>query len=115
MAIEVEGKTLDQALREFESRLIAQAMNQAACNKTRAAETLGITATRLKALGLVDKIVTEPVGGAHRDPPAMTQNLRKALQEAWRQLRDKAPDELVAARFDRLIGYGKFKEVESGR
>jgi acetyl-CoA carboxylase carboxyl transferase subunit alpha len=80
-----------------------------------AAETLGITATRLKALGLVDKIVIEPVGGAHRDPPAMTQNLRKALQEAWRQLRDKAPDELVAARFDRLIGYGKFKEVESGR
>ena len=80
-----------------------------------AAETLGITATRLKTLGLVDKIVNEPLGGAHRDPEAMLQNLRKALQDAWRQLGDKSPDELVESRFDRLVGYGKFKEVESGR
>src|SRR6186997_2129779 len=48
-----------------------------------AAETLGITATRLKTLGLVDKIVNEPLGGAHRDPDAMMQNLKKALQESW--------------------------------
>ena len=80
-----------------------------------AAETLGITATRLKALGLVDKVVNEPLGGAHRDHDAMLQNLRKALQDTWRQLRDKPVDDLVAARFDRLVGYGKFKEVESGR
>ena len=80
-----------------------------------AAETLGITATRLKALGLVDKVVNEPLGGAHRDHDAMLQNLRKALQDTWRQFRDKPVDDLVAARFDRLVGYGKFKEVESGR
>ena len=80
-----------------------------------AAETLGITATRLKSLGLVDRIVNEPVGGAHRDYDAMFQSLRKALQDTWRELRDKSIDELMAARFDRLVGYGKFKEVEAGR
>ena len=80
-----------------------------------AAETLGITATRLKSLGLVDRIVSEPVGGAHRDYDAVFQSLRKALQDTFRQLRDKSIDELMEARFDRLVGYGKFKEVESGR
>ena len=80
-----------------------------------AAETLGITSTRLKSLGLVDRIVNEPVGGAHRDHDAMFQNLRKALQDTLRQLRDKSIDELMEARFDRLVGYGKFTEVESGR
>jgi acetyl-CoA carboxylase carboxyl transferase subunit alpha len=78
-----------------------------------AAETLGITATRLKALGLVDKIVAEPLGGAHRDPEAMMALMKKALADSWRQLRDKTLDELLAARFERLVSYGKFKEVES--
>lgn len=76
-----------------------------------AAETLGITSTRLKALGLVDKIINEPLGGAHRDPDAMMQNLKKALQESLRQLQDKSIDELLRQRFDRLMGYGKFKEA----
>jgi acetyl-CoA carboxylase carboxyl transferase subunit alpha len=78
-----------------------------------AAETLGITATRLKALGLIDKVVHEPLGGAHRDHEAMMQSLKKALQDSWRQLRDKPPNELLEARFERLISYGKFKEVET--
>jgi len=77
-----------------------------------AAETLGITAARLKALGLVDKIVNEPLGGAHRDSDTMMQSLKKALQDSWRQLKDIAPDELLERRFDRLVGYGRFKEVE---
>jgi len=77
-----------------------------------AAETLGITAARLKALGLVDKIVNEPLGGAHRDYDGMMHNLKKALQDSWRQLKDVAPDELLERRFDRLVGYGRFKEVE---
>jgi acetyl-CoA carboxylase carboxyl transferase subunit alpha len=77
-----------------------------------AAETLGITATRLKTLGLVDRIVNEPPGGAHRDHDAMLQNLRKALQEVWRQLKDKPIDELLEARLEKLIGYGKFKEAQ---
>jgi acetyl-CoA carboxylase carboxyl transferase subunit alpha len=77
-----------------------------------AAETLGITATRLKALGLIDKIVSEPLGGAHRDYPAMMQTLKKALQESLKQAQSLPLDEMLQARFNRLMGYGKFKEVE---
>jgi acetyl-CoA carboxylase carboxyl transferase subunit alpha len=76
-----------------------------------AAETLGITAARLKQLGLVDKIITEPLGGAHRDHAAAAQNLKKALQDALRSLADKSPAELAEARFERLMGHGKFKEA----
>ncbi|MEY2717361.1 MAG: hypothetical protein RL539_393, partial [Pseudomonadota bacterium] len=49
-----------------------------------AAEALGITAQRLKALGLVDRVINEPLGGAHRDPAAMSQLLKRALAEALR-------------------------------
>ena len=77
-----------------------------------AAETLGITATRLKALGIVDKIISEPLGGAHRDYPAMMQTLKKALQESLKQVQGQSMDEMLQARFARLMSYGKFKEVE---
>ena len=77
-----------------------------------AAETLGITASRLKTLGLIDKIVNEPMGGAHRDHGAMMLNMKKALQDALRTFGNKGIDELIEARFQRLMGYGKFKEVE---
>src|SRR5690349_2928612 len=77
-----------------------------------AAETLGITANRLKTFGLIDKIINEPLGGAHRDPAAMAQSLKRALTDALRSLTDKRPQELVEERFERLMGYGKFKEVE---
>jgi acetyl-CoA carboxylase carboxyl transferase subunit alpha len=76
-----------------------------------AAETLGITAARLKTLGLVDKIVPEPLGGAHRDPQAAGAALKKALAEAWRQLRDRRPRELVESRLERLMSHGRFKEA----
>ena len=78
-----------------------------------AAETMGITANRLKTLGLIDKIINEPLGGAHRDHTAMAQILKKALQDALRSYANKGIDELVEARFDRLMDYGKFKEVET--
>jgi acetyl-CoA carboxylase carboxyl transferase subunit alpha len=78
-----------------------------------AAETLGITASRLKTLGLIDKIINEPLGGAHRDHTAMAQNLKKALQDALRSFASKGIDELIEARFNRLMDYGKFKEVET--
>jgi acetyl-CoA carboxylase carboxyl transferase subunit alpha len=77
-----------------------------------AAETLGITATRLKTLGLVDKIISEPLGGAHRDYPAMMQVMRKALQESLKQVTSMPTDEMLQTRFHRLMSYGKFKEVE---
>ena len=76
-----------------------------------AAETLGITASRLKTLGLVDKIVAEPLGGAHRDPHAAAQALRKTLAEALKNLQAKKPSLLVEERLERLMGYGKFKET----
>jgi len=76
-----------------------------------AAEALGITASRLKTMGLIDKIVPEPLGGAHRDPQATAQSLRKALAEALKQLAEKKPKELVEERLERLMSYGKFKEA----
>ncbi|MCZ4303845.1 acetyl-CoA carboxylase carboxyltransferase subunit alpha [Zoogloeaceae bacterium G21618-S1] len=76
-----------------------------------AAETMGITAARLKALGLIDKIVNEPVGGAHRNHRAMAQTLKRALADSLRQVADLSPMELVEQRQARLMSYGKFKEV----
>jgi acetyl-CoA carboxylase carboxyl transferase subunit alpha len=76
-----------------------------------AAEALGITASRLKSMGLIDKIVPEPLGGAHRDPQATAQSLRKALAEALKQLQGKKPKELVEERLERLMSHGKFKEA----
>jgi len=76
-----------------------------------AAETLGITAGRLKTLGLIDRVVNEPLGGAHRDPQAAGAALKKALVEAFRQVREKKPKQLVEERLERLMGYGKFKEA----
>jgi len=76
-----------------------------------AADALGITASRLKTLGLIDKIVPEPLGGAHRDPQAAAQALKKALAEALKQLQEKKPKELVEERLERLMAHGKFKEA----
>ncbi len=76
-----------------------------------AAETLGITAARLKTLGLVDRVVGEPAGGAHRDPRVTAQSLKKAMQDALRQVQGLAAEELVERRYQRLMSYGKFKEV----
>jgi len=75
-----------------------------------AAEIMGITSSRLKTLGLIDKIVNEPVGGAHRDPAAMGLNLKKALQDALKQLGALSITELLEARFARLMAYGRTKE-----
>jgi acetyl-CoA carboxylase carboxyl transferase subunit alpha len=76
-----------------------------------AAETLGITAHRLKALGLIDRIVNEPLGGAHRDPAYMAQMLKRALGEALRQFHNVKPAELVRQRQQRILAYGKVKEL----
>jgi acetyl-CoA carboxylase carboxyl transferase subunit alpha len=76
-----------------------------------AAETLGITANRLKTLGLIDRIVPEPLGGAHRDPQAAGAALKKALAESLAELQDKKPKALVEERLERLMGHGKFKEA----
>ena len=79
-----------------------------------AAEILGITAPRLKQLGLVDKVVNEPSGGAHRDPAAMIATLRKALADALKSVADLPLDELVERREYRIVSYGRFKELNPG-
>jgi acetyl-CoA carboxylase carboxyl transferase subunit alpha len=76
-----------------------------------AAETLGITAHRLKALGLIDRIVSEPLGGAHRDVVQMSQLLKRALGEALRQFQNVKADDLVKLRQQRIMAYGKVKEI----
>ncbi len=75
-----------------------------------AAEAMGVTAHRLKALGLVDKIVNEPVGGAHRDPRHMASQLKRALVDALRQVADLSTKELLNRRHERLQAYGRFSD-----
>jgi acetyl-CoA carboxylase carboxyl transferase subunit alpha len=77
-----------------------------------AAEALGITAHRLKALGLVDKIVSEPVGGAHRDPKQMAAYLKRALNDALRQVADLDIKQLLKRRYDRIQSYGRFNDTK---
>jgi acetyl-CoA carboxylase carboxyl transferase subunit alpha len=77
-----------------------------------AAEALGITAHRLKALGVIDKIITEPVGGAHRDSKAACASLKRALNEALRQVSDLKPKELLQRRYERLQSYGRFTNTK---
>jgi acetyl-CoA carboxylase carboxyl transferase subunit alpha len=76
-----------------------------------AAESLAITADRLKALGLVDRIVAEPMGGAHRDATAMMQSLSVAIKDELVKLKKKSIKSLLVDRYERLMSYGKFKEI----
>ncbi|PKO45151.1 MAG: acetyl-CoA carboxylase carboxyl transferase subunit alpha [Betaproteobacteria bacterium HGW-Betaproteobacteria-22] len=76
-----------------------------------AAESLAITADRLKALGLVDKIVPEPLGGAHRAPEEVMQTLHGLLKTELTRLKSKSIKALLVNRYERLMSYGKFKEV----
>jgi len=76
-----------------------------------AAETLGITATRLKDLGLVDTILPEPLGGAHRNPNQLMETVRKSLKEHLTKLQKKSLKQLLDLRYERLLSYGKFKET----
>ena len=75
-----------------------------------AAEALGVTAHRLKALGLIDRLVSEPAGGAHRDHAQMAQLLKRALGDALRQFNGIDVETLLVQRHARLMAYGKFKE-----
>jgi acetyl-CoA carboxylase carboxyl transferase subunit alpha len=76
-----------------------------------AAETLGITAERLRSLGLVDQIVPEPLGGAHRNPEAMMESLKKVIKTHLNSLKKKPLEKLLETRYQRLMSYGKFKET----
>lgn len=71
-----------------------------------AAEAMGITANRLKDLGIVDTVIPEPLGSAHRDPAAMSESIRNALQGQLDMLKQLSTEELLARRYERLMSYG---------
>ncbi len=75
-----------------------------------AAEALGITAERLHKLGLVDSVVPEPLGGAHRDPQAMAETVKNALLSALSEVQSLSAEQLVETRRNRLGAYGVYKE-----
>lgn len=75
-----------------------------------AAEALGVTSSRLKELNLIDEIIDEPLGGAHRDPDATAETIRGRLLDHIEQLERLPMDQLVAARYQRLMSYGEYLE-----
>ena len=75
-----------------------------------AAEAMAITSDKLEELGLIDQIVPEPKGGAHRDPDAMAASLKQALLSNLDEIRDQDIDRLLALRYERVLGYGRYKE-----
>jgi len=83
---------------------------RAADKAAAAAEAMGITAERLARLGLIDIIVPEPLGGAHRDVDEMARRLKAVLLEELEKLRPIPAEQLLAARYERLMRYGEFQE-----
>ncbi len=73
-----------------------------------AAEALGITADKLSKLNLIDRIIPEPLGGAHRDYDAVAVSIREALQASLRELRALNTDQLLEKRYQKLMSFGQF-------
>ena len=82
-----------------------------AARANEAADALGLTADRLRELNLVDKVISEPLGGAHRDPGLMAETLRKVLTDELRRFKDMDVEQLVERRLERVLGYGQFEEL----
>ncbi len=83
---------------------------RSADKKEAAAEALGITAGRLKQLGLIDELLEEPLGGAHRDPVATAASLKEAVIRHLDELETLSKDELLARRAEKISGFGVFSE-----
>ncbi len=75
-----------------------------------AAEAMGVTSERLLELGLVDRVIDEPLGGAHRDPDAVAQSLKSVLVDELARLSGLPTEALLSARMEKLRAYGQFKE-----
>ena len=86
---------------------------KSADKKETAAEAMGLTADRLRALGLVDELIAEPLGGAHRNPAVIASSVKDAIARQLRELRAKSRETLLAERARRIAGFGVFTE-ESG-
>jgi acetyl-CoA carboxylase carboxyl transferase subunit alpha len=83
---------------------------KSADKKETAAEAMGLTADRLRSLGLVDEVIAEPLGGAHRNPSVMAASVKEALLRQLRELLAKPRETLLAERSRRLAGFGAFTE-----
>ena len=81
---------------------------KSADKKELAADAMGITADRLSKLGLVDEVLREPLGGAHRDPQATGESLKASLVRHLEEVAALPEDELIARRYARLRGQGVF-------
>jgi acetyl-CoA carboxylase carboxyl transferase subunit alpha len=82
---------------------------KSADKKELAADAMGITAERLEKLGLVDEVLKEPLGGAHRDPQAMADTLQEALVRHLAEVASWPAEELVTRRYDRVRAQGVFR------
>jgi acetyl-CoA carboxylase carboxyl transferase subunit alpha len=72
-----------------------------------AAEAMGVTADRIIKLGLIDRIIPEPLGGAHRDPDRIAANIKEAIVENLAELAPKSMDRLLHERYERLMSFGR--------
>ena len=70
-------------------------------------QQMGVTSKRLEELGIVDSTIPEPLGGAHRDVPLMSANIKAALIEQVDRLSGMETDQLIARRYERLMSYGR--------
>ena len=84
---------------------------KSADKKELAAEAMGITAARLQKLGLVDEVLREPLGGAHRDPQAMAEDLKAAILRHLREVEQWPEDQLLERRYARLRSQGVYRAV----
>jgi acetyl-CoA carboxylase carboxyl transferase subunit alpha len=75
-----------------------------------AADAMGITADRIKSLGLIDQIIPEPLGGAHRNMALATQAVGEALEVNLRELKSMSTDKLLEKRYQRLLSFGQYDE-----
>jgi len=80
-----------------------------ATKANQAAEILGITADRLKSLGLIDSIISEPLGGSHSNHEEMMSKMKRSLKEHLKKLKEMDKTQLLERRFERIMSYGKFK------
>jgi acetyl-CoA carboxylase carboxyl transferase subunit alpha len=83
---------------------------KSADRKETAAEAMGLTADRLRSLGLVDEVIAEPLGGAHRNPVVVASSVKDAIRRHLGELRAKPRDALRAERAQRIAGFGVFAE-----
>lgn len=81
-----------------------------AANAEEAASALGITSGRLKKMGLVDEIIPEPLGGAHKEPDEVAQRIADCIENQLGQLETMTADELVEKRYQRLLSFGEFQD-----